>query len=188
MYSVAAEAWPIPRGLSGMVDPAAPLAADELVSVFHVHYSGLCRLAYLIVGDAVLAEDVVQEAFLRTYAGWRRVREPDRADVYMRRAVVNLSRSRTRRRSIEYRSNATFHASDRHRGKTGESTATGMTVLEAVRQLPPRQRATVVLRYYLDLPESEIAEILGTAVGTVKSQLAKARRTLGQSIGGSIDD
>jgi len=106
----------------------------------------------------------------------------------MRRAVVNLSRSKARRRAIEYRSNSLFHASDRHRGKSADTTDVGITVLEAVRQLPPRQRATVVLRYYLDLPESEIAEILGTAVGTVKSQLAKARRTLEQSIGEGVDD
>ena len=185
---MAAEAWPIPRDLAVMVAPTAPLAADELVSVFHVHYAGLCRLAYLIGGDRVLAEDVVQEAFLRTYAGWRRVREPGRADIYMRKAVVNLSRSKARRRSIEYRSNALFNATDRYRGTSGESTDIGITVLDAVRRLPPRQRATVVLRYYLDLPESEIADILGTAVGTVKSQLAKARRTLEQSIGGGVGD
>ena len=72
--------------------------------LFQRQYAGLCRLAYLIVGDRVQAEEVVMDAFLRTFVSWRRIRDLDRADAYLRRAVVNGSRSRARRRRTEDRS------------------------------------------------------------------------------------
>ncbi len=185
---VAAEAGPTTRDLVA-ADPQREelLAHDELVSVFRLHYVGLCRLAYLIVGDTSLAEDVVQEAFLRTFAGWRRLREPARLQVYLRRAVINASRSKLRRRGVEARANALFHAAERPSARSSDDSDTTLAVMDAVRRLPPRQRAAVLLRYYLDLPEAEIADTLGTRVGTVKSQLAKARRNLGRTGLGATD-
>jgi RNA polymerase sigma-70 factor (sigma-E family) len=152
---------------------------EELVSLFSVQYVPLCRLAYLLLGDAARAEDVVQEAFLRTFAGWSRIRQPELAAIYLRRSLVNLCRSGIRHRPVEQRGNARTYRDETY-SATGweDDVASANTVLDAVRALPPRQRATVVLRYYLDLSEADIAETLGTTPGTVKSQLAKARAHL----------
>jgi RNA polymerase sigma-70 factor (sigma-E family) len=155
-------------------------ATDLLSTLFDAHYRSLCRLAYVLLGDGAQAEDVVQEAFLRTFTGFGRLRDRGRADAYLRRSVVNLSRSRLRRRTTEGRSNAAAHRSEQFEDLSGRH---DLDLLEAVRALPPRQRATVVLFYYADLPETEVAATLGCSAGTVKSQLAKARATLARSLG-----
>jgi len=180
---VAYDALPVTRDLAAAMaaeqDAAAPVA---LVSAFEAHFAGLCRLAFLIVGDSALAEDIVQEAFLRTFVGWKRLRDPDRVQMYLRRAVVNVSRSKLRRRVTEGRANAKFYGGSRAETGAELDHESADAVVEAVRMLPERQRAAVLLRYYLDLAESDIAETLGTKVGTVKSQLAKARRNLGKAL------
>ena len=154
---------------------------DECVArLFDEHYRGLCRLAGLLLNDTAAAEEIVQEAFLRTFSSWWRVRHPERAQWYLRTSVVNLCRSKLRRRYSEDRGNrVSWYDEDRKSGTdvTDLSDDAAMLV-ELVRKLPPRQREAVVLRYYEDLPEAEIARVLGCAVGTIKSQLSKARATL----------
>jgi RNA polymerase sigma-70 factor (sigma-E family) len=143
-------------------------AVEEL---FEAHYDPMCRLAFVILGDAWLAEEIVMEALLKTYSSWGRLREPDRADVYLRRAVINLCRSRIRRAVIERRAPVV-----ESRAAPGvDEVVERDEVVTAVRALPERQRACVVLRYYEDLGDEQIAEILDCSVGTVKSQLHKAR-------------
>lgn len=181
-------------------DGGAPATGrdDAVVALYREHYSGLCRLASVLLGDRAAAEEVVQEAFLRTFAGWRRIRQPERARWYLRAAVVNLCRSRARRRVSEDRGNrlAVLGGDDTGGGLLlgphAEGTASpadtdrsseAMVVLAAIRALPERQRATVVLRYYEDLSEADIAATLGCAQGTVKSQLAKARASLQRVLG-----
>lgn len=160
---------------------------DRVAVLFDHEYLTLCRLACLLLSDAALAEDVVQEAFLRTFSGWRRLRDPERAEAYLRRSVVNLCRSRFRHRDVERRGNARFglrgELEDGRRSWDSDRHDTVVVVLDAVRRLPPGQRVTVVLRYYLDLPESEVAEAMGCSVGTVKSQMTKAKAALAQSLG-----
>ncbi|MGO9343361.1 MAG: SigE family RNA polymerase sigma factor [Acidimicrobiales bacterium] len=161
--------------------PGSRNERDETVArLFDEHYRGLCRLAGLLLGDSAAAEEVVQEAFLRTFSGWWRVRHPERAQWYLRTSVVNLCRSRLRRRTTEERGNrVTWSGTDGGTvGDDSDLSVDALTLVELVRRLPPRQRDAVVLRYYEDLPEAEIARILGCAVGTVKSQLSKARATL----------
>lgn len=163
---------------------------DAAVSaLFDAHYAGLCRLATLLLDDQGHAEEAVQEAFLRTYVGWRRLRHPERAPAYLRAAVVNQCRSRGRRRSSERRANREAVAAVRDGdGAPGPEVGDALAVLEAVRALPPRQREAVVLRYYGDLAEQDVAAALGCSVGTVKSQLAKARATLGRALaGGTVE-
>lgn len=155
-------------------------AIDLLSTLFDAHYRSLCRLAFVLLGDGAQAEDVVQDAFLRTFTGFGRLRDRGRADAYLRRSVINLSRSRLRRRTTEGRSNAAAHHGEQFEDLSGRH---DLDLLEAVRALPPRQRATVVLFYYADLPETEVASTLDCSVGTVKSQLAKARATLARSLG-----
>ncbi|MDQ1391920.1 MAG: hypothetical protein QOF30_897 [Acidimicrobiaceae bacterium] len=160
---------------------------DRVADLFDRHYLALCRLACLLLGDAAQAEDVVQEAFLRTFSGWWRLRDPDKAERYVRRSVVNLCRSRFRHRDAEHRGNAMVALREgRLEGlpsRGGDDQDTVVVVLEAVRNLPPRQRMSIVLRYYLDLPEAEVAVLMGCSAGTVKSQVAKAKLALAVALG-----
>lgn len=163
-YALGAEGWAVD--------------ADEQVErLFATEYAGLCRLATLLVGDRHRGEEIVMEAFLQTFTSWRRLRDPAAAPAYLRRAVVNIARSQLRRRLVEWRANARSHSAERTRGEPSEPSDLD-PVLRAVHDLPTKQRAAVVLRYYADLPEAEIAATLGCSTGTVKSQLAKARKTL----------
>lgn len=152
---------------------SAPSVDSEaaITAVFEAQYTRLCRLAYLLTGDASRAEEVVMDAFVRSLAAWR-LRRPDQPSAYVRRAVVNLSRNRRRR----------FWHERRH-GGTPPAAAVIPTepvdhIWAAVRNLPQRQRAAVIMRYWDDLGEAEIADALGCSRGTVKSQLSKARATL----------
>jgi RNA polymerase sigma-70 factor (sigma-E family) len=160
----------------------------EIAALFDRHYTPMCRLAYVILGDAALAEEIVMEALIKTFSGWGRIRDVARADAYLRRAVVNLCRSKIRRKVIEARVNAVSYrrAELEHRPWDPELHETTRVVWAAVRELPERQRACVVLRYYEDLPEAQIADILGCSVGTVKSQLSKARAKLERSLGSAL--
>jgi RNA polymerase sigma-70 factor (sigma-E family) len=153
---------------------------QEVAALFEHHYQPLCRLAYVILGDRSVAEEIVMEAVLRTFAGWTRVRDVDSSGAYLRRAVVNLCRSRIRRAALESRVGALIHRREQTRAARSEEDrrVASMAIWDAVRALPERQRACVVLRYYEDLPATEIADIMDCSVGTVKSQLAKARRKL----------
>jgi RNA polymerase sigma-70 factor (sigma-E family) len=159
---------------------------EQVVGLFAQHYGGLCRLAALLTGDAAAAEEIVSEAFLRTYAGWWRLRRPEQAQWYLRRTVVNLCRSRQRRRSVEDRSNRTTWAAERD-VLAAAPTAADDAVFDAVAGLPRRQREAVVLRYYQDLTEAEVARVLGCSLGTAKSQLSKARQTLGRLLAPAAD-
>lgn len=156
----------------------------EVVALFDEHYAGLCRLATLLLGDEAAAEEVVQEAFLRTFAGWWRLRRPTRARWYLRTAVVNLCRSRGRRRQAEDRGNRTVWATQGAAAVEGDPDRAGewLAVVDAVRALPRRQREAVVLRYYEDLSDADVATVLGCSVGTVKSQLSKARASLARRL------
>lgn len=161
----------------------------RIAALFDTHYAPLCRLAYVILGDAALAEEIVMEALVRTFAGFGRIRDVERADVYLRRAVVNLCRSRIRRKVLELRVNSEVHRRELTRPAAWdpERHETTRVVLEAVRRLPERQRACVVMFYLEDLPEAEIAEALDCSVGTVKSQLSKARAKLARWLGESLE-
>lgn len=166
---------------AGRTAPGMTLPRDEAVAaLFDAHYAGLCRLAALLLGDGAQAEEAVQDAFVRTLAGWRRLRQPERAGAYLRVAVVNQCRSRGRRRVTELRGNRRAAATQAEAATSPviESAGETLALLAAVRTLPARQREAVVLRYYADLSEGEVAHALGCSVGTVKSQLAKARATL----------
>jgi len=153
---------------------APPLPAAEtqsLTAVFESEYATLCRLAFLMTGDTGRAEEIVMDAFVRSLARWRTVREPE---AYVRRAVLNLCRNRRRRAFLERRS-GTEERTDAIPDPVDH-------VVRSVRALPHRQRAAVVLRYWHDLSEAAIADALGCSVGTVKSQLSKARASLARAL------
>lgn len=177
-------------GWGGMsvMDRSRPSRDEAVAELFDRHYAPMCRLAYVILGDSAMAEEIVMEALLKTFTGWNRLRDVDRIDAYLRRAVVNLCRSKIRRKVIEARVNSAIHHRDERKAPDWdpERHETSRLVWRAVVELPERQRATVVLRYFEDLPEAEIAEILNCSVGTVKSQLSKARAKLEAALGADL--
>jgi RNA polymerase sigma-70 factor (sigma-E family) len=136
-----------------------------------------------MVGDHQLAQDLLQEALVKTLIAWPRLRDHQNVEAYTRRIVVTTSISWRRRRSFHERPSDTLP--EPAGPDPVDATVIHDAVLAALQQLPPRQRAAVVLRYYRDLTEAQTAESMGCSVGTVKSQvsagLAKLRAVLGQS-------
>ncbi|MEW1846235.1 SigE family RNA polymerase sigma factor [Nonomuraea angiospora] len=139
----------------------------------------LLRVAYLACGDEAEAEDLLQTALERTYRNWDRVRR-DTVEPYVRRVIINTAISRARRRAIlkiipmrvpPERAARSTDVDLRH------------VLMDALRALPPRQRAVVVLRYWEDLSETQTAEVLGCTLGTVKSQASKAMAKLRTALG-----
>jgi RNA polymerase sigma-70 factor (sigma-E family) len=154
-------------------------AADEAVTVlYQAHYAMLVRVAALLVGDVATAEDVVQDCFIAMHRAWWRLRDTGKALPYLRRAVINRSRSVLRHRVV----------ADRHLPllapqlpSAEDSALAGMeraSVPAALRVLPPRQREVVVLRYYADLSEAQIAAAMGISKGAVKAHAARAKDAL----------
>ena len=155
--------------------------ADTAVAeLYAAHYRGLVRLSTLLVRDVPTAEEVVQDAFVAMHGRWRRLREPDKALAYLRQTVVNRSRSVLRQRGVRERYAAT-HPVLHHAAGADEvalDTERRSRVLDALQQLPTRQREVLALRYYLDLSEAEIAATLGISRGAVKSHASRGTAAL----------
>src|ERR1700722_7471923 len=151
------------------------VADEEFDQFMRGRWPAMVRLAYGLTGDAGHAEDLAQAAFARAYASWGRVSRAGDPDAYVRRIVINANRSRLRRRRVteELRADLADTLAV-HREAPPEDGA----LLAALSRLGPRQRAVVVLRYWLDLSEAETAAALNCSVGTVKSQASRALATL----------
>jgi len=136
--------------------------------------SSLSRTAYLLTGDHHSAEELVQSALVRTARHWRRVVLGGNPEAYVRRVMINERASWWRRRRP-----STSQVPDRpDGGDESDRTAQRLTLATALAALPPRQRAVLVLRYYHDYSVDEVADVLGCAPGTVKSQTHHALRRL----------
>jgi RNA polymerase sigma-70 factor (sigma-E family) len=142
----------------------------------------LLRTAYLLTGDRADAEDLLQTALAKTYLAWDRIREREALDGYVRRTMVNTQTSWWRRRKVaEY---ATDELPERPTGRDqADDLALHDALWTALADLPKRQRAMVVLRYYEDLSEAETAQVMGVSVGTVKSTTSRALTKLRDSSG-----
>jgi RNA polymerase sigma-70 factor (sigma-E family) len=153
---------------------------QAFVDFFADEYWPLRRVALLLTGNWQEADELAQEAFARTYAAWGRLRRPDRAAAYARKVLVNRHRSLLRRAVVEARYLLTQRGEEPYEPDFGGE---DQLLWRALRQLPVRQRHALVLRFYLDLPEAEVARLLGVPVGTVKSWvhrgLARMRARLG---------
>jgi RNA polymerase sigma-70 factor (sigma-E family) len=153
-------------------------AEGEFAEFFTATWPRLFRTAVAIAGDAGAAEDALQSAFAKAFASWHRVAAAEHPEAYVRRMVVNEILSARRRgwgrreRPAERIEPAATADSPEHR------VVVHGTLWPAVQQLPVRQRAVVVLRYYEDLSEREIAAVLGCSRGTVKSQASAALANL----------
>jgi RNA polymerase sigma-70 factor (sigma-E family) len=160
--------------------------ADEVIGrVFSERYSSLVGLARLLLDERSQAEEVVQEAFAKTLEAWPRLRNVDDPFPYVRRAVVNLSRSGLRRRGVARRrvleavpdavpADVAVMASESRR-----------EVIAALKTLPQRQREVVVLRYFDECSTEETADVLGISEGSVKTHLHRALAALEKSLEGT---
>ena len=153
--------------------------ADEaLTELYTAHYARLVRLAALLLHDHDGAEEVVQDAFVAMHGTWRRLRDPEAGLAYLRRAVVNRSRSALRRRRTAEK------YAPRPLDDTASAEHNALSRLEhddllvALRRLPRRQREVLVLRYYLDLTEIDIATTLGITRGSVKTHTSRGMAAL----------
>jgi RNA polymerase sigma-70 factor (sigma-E family) len=154
----------------------------KLDAAYAEHAQGLGRLAYLLTGDAAVAEDLVQEAFIRAFARLVHLRRQDALAAYLRRTVVNLAhkhfrRARRERAYLEVKRGEVHLASQ-------PDVAVREQLWSVLRQLPYRQRCALVLRFYEDKSERETARLLGCRVGTVKSLVHRALSTMREQIGG----
>jgi RNA polymerase sigma-70 factor (sigma-E family) len=160
----------------------ADAAPEEAFTVFvDAAWTRLHRYGYVLTGSSLEAEELVQETLVKVFQAWDRIDAEGSAMAYTRTAMarthVSRWRSLTRRTAVEDRT--ALDRSVPSLPSMWESVAADRDeVWRALAQLPPRQRAVVVLRFYEDLPERAIAEVLGCAVGTVKSQLSRALASL----------
>ena len=153
-----------------------------LAELHREHYRSLVKLASILVDDRGTCEEIVQDAFVSVFRSTSRVRDDDKLPAYLRSAVLNGARSHLRKRQVRDRfravtpgvaasAEAAVLQADEHRA-----------VLEALRTLPDRQHDVLVLRFYLDLSESEIAETLGIAPGTVKTHTRRGLDALNDAL------
>jgi RNA polymerase sigma-70 factor (sigma-E family) len=162
-------------------DRAVP-GDDALVDLYRAHYRSLVRLAALLLDDVGTSEEVVQDAYIRMHGAWRRIKDPDRALAYLRTTVVNLSRSRMRRRQVAEK-HAPKPMPDAPSAEYGAITlAERDSVIAGLRGLPAKQREALVLRFYGDLSEAEIAATMGCSQGAVKSHLHRGKAALARHL------
>ena len=146
----------------------------------------LFRTAFLMVGDHQLAQDLVQEALVKTLMAWPRLNDRENLHAYTRRIIVTTSISWRRRRSFHERPLDVLP--ERSGPDPAEATVTHDAVVAALRTVPPRQRAAIVLRYYEDLTEAQTADAMGCAVGTVKSQVSAGLHKLRTALADGLGD
>ncbi|HET6698694.1 MAG TPA: SigE family RNA polymerase sigma factor [Nocardioidaceae bacterium] len=161
-----------------MTDSRAWDADHAVEELYAAHYRRLVRLSVLLVHDVGTAEEVVQDAFVAMHGKWRGLREPDRALAYLRQSVVNRSRSVLRHRGVQARYVPPTLPDQPSADEDVLAAERRTHVLEALRSLPDRQREVLALRYYLDLSEAQIAEMLGISRGAVKSHASRGVHAL----------
>jgi RNA polymerase sigma-70 factor (sigma-E family) len=159
--------------------PSPGPGTDAMISeLYRAHYRSLVRVAALLVRDTATAEHVVQDVFVAVYRGWPRLRSSDKVLSYLRKAVVNQSRSALRHRAV----------ADKYPPKpppaapsAAQAAMTGLersAVVASLRRLPARQREALVLRYYADLSDADTAAAMGISRGAVKSHTARGMSAL----------
>jgi RNA polymerase sigma-70 factor (sigma-E family) len=153
-------------------------ASDVVTEIYTAHYNQLVRLAVMLVHDLQTGEEVVQDAFEAMHLAWRRLRDTEKALSYLRQAIVNRSRSVLRHRKV-VEMHAPKPAPDEQSAEHAAMTLIERSaVTSALRALPVRQREAVVLRYYGDFSEADIAKAMGISRGAVKSHTARAMAAL----------
>jgi RNA polymerase sigma-70 factor (sigma-E family) len=156
-------------------------AEAAVAALYRANAVSLIRLAYVMLDDLPGAEDVVQEAFCGLYRRWDRLKDADSAMFYVRAAVLNGCRSALRRRAVRRRVLA-----DQPPAVSAEAVVLSgeerEEVIRAVGRLPRRQREALVLRFYLELPDDQIARVMGIRPGTVRSATCRALEAVGRAL------
>lgn len=166
---------------------ARPSAHDteEYCSFVASRSAALFRVAYLVIGDHQLAQDLLQESLAKTYVAWPRLRDVSNAEAYTRRVIATTAISWRRRRG--------FHERPAERlPEPAQADAVAAAVLHdalwaCLLELPPRQRTAIVLRHYCDLTEAQAADAMGCSVGTVKSSVFTGLRRLRERVGRDLE-
>lgn len=173
-------AWRIAGGGGAAAAPSGAEAREQEGWDFDAfagaRWPHLVRTAYLLTGDHHEAEDLVQSTLAKVYLGWPRIRRLDVPEAYVQRALVNNNLSRFRKRRVVHL--LTPLLPERARADPHSPVEDRALLMAALAALPPRQRAVVVLRYWEDLSEQQVADILGCSPGNVKSQASRGLRKL----------
>jgi RNA polymerase sigma-70 factor (sigma-E family) len=172
--------------VSARVTQTASAESAKLDELYRRHAGGAIRLAYLLLQDPTLAEDIVQDAFVKVAGRLIHIRDPGAFDAYLRRTVVNLSRSHVRRRMVERAFlKREAAAAERESARSPTFSFEDREVLWwALGRLPERQRVAIVLRFCEDLPEVQVADILRCRPGTVKSRVSRGLEALRDAMRG----
>jgi RNA polymerase sigma-70 factor (sigma-E family) len=167
------------RGVAAHQGEGIPSDRDRLLSqLFRDHYAALVRLACILVDDRESGEEVVQDAFVKLYPKLEGVRDPAAMPAYLRSIVLNLARSRLRRRGVARRHSEPAPTVSGSIEDGAVAREEQREVLAALRSLPRRQRQCLVLRYYAELSEGEIADALKISMGSVKTHTSRGRAAL----------
>jgi RNA polymerase sigma-70 factor (sigma-E family) len=165
-----------------MISVVASGQDAELSDLYREHYRSLVRMAAMLLDDVALAEEAVQDAFVQLHHSWGRVAEPSKRAAYLRSIVLNNARSRARRRTLGRRLEIVRSSDDVSAETSVVRNEDRREVLAALRTLPDRQRECLMLRYYLDLSEAEIADTLGISTGSVKTHTHRGLAALERAL------
>jgi RNA polymerase sigma factor (sigma-70 family) len=154
-------------------------AVQGMTILYQAHYQSLVRLAVLLVSDLATAEEIVQEAFADVHGTWRALPGHDAALRYLRRSLIRRSRAADQPRPA-----AGIPAAAPAAGSQQAGPEAGL--LTALRALPARQREVLVLRYFADLPEAEIATVTGTRIAVVRTYAARGMSSLRAGLPGNV--
>lgn len=168
---------------SSLEEAVATRGEQKLSDLYCRYATEAVRLAFLITGDRHAAEDITQDAFVRLFGRFQDLRSPEAFEVYLRRTIVNLSRDRFRRLRLERDHSVQLDSS------VGQADAAARLedrelIRHTLRGLPHRQRAALVLRFYMDLSEEQTAEVLQCSVAAVKSLATRATTSLRKQMRG----
>jgi RNA polymerase sigma-70 factor (sigma-E family) len=170
---------PLADTVLGSAQSQAATDADRaLTAMYDAEYRSLVRMSAVMLGDVGSAEEVVQESFIAVHAAWRRLRDIDKALHYLRRSVLNRSRSVLRHRAVVDRYMPRLHQDVPSAEQAAISRLERSAVTSALRSLPDRQREALVLKFYLDLSEEQVAAAMNISTGAVKSHTSRGKAAL----------
>jgi RNA polymerase sigma-70 factor (sigma-E family) len=182
----AAQARDTQPAAAGPPEAGPGVAAAAVGALYQSSALGLIRMAYVVLGDLPSAEDVVQEAFYGLYRRWDRLADTAGALYYVRTSVLNGCRSALRRRAVRRGLLQRGPLADPPSAVSAETVVLGgeerEDVIRALRRLPDRQREVLVLRFYAELPDEQIARVMGIRPGTVRSTAFRALDALGRAL------
>jgi RNA polymerase sigma-70 factor (sigma-E family) len=165
---------------SAPAGPAQPMAEADvaITAMYDTEYRSLVRMSAMLLGDVASAEEIVQDSFIAVHAAWRGLRDIDKGVHYLRRTVMNRSRSLLRHRAVVDKHMPAGEPDMPSAEQAAIARLQRAAVIAALRTLPTRQREALVLRYYLDLPEEQVAATMRISQGAVKSHTARGKAAL----------